>query len=185
MHGDDLLGHLDQLLLATHGLAPHQGVGVFLVAALHLHQQALGQLDALALGQLGVAGLQLGTQGLVALEAGHGHVEDRLQALGLDALDDVGADPGLDGLAHHLRVVLVGEHDDRPWLVTGDQHHLFHYIAAGRFGVDQHHVGAHRLDPLGQVDGQAGFVDHLEAGFDQRALQATDLFRRIVDQEYA
>jgi hypothetical protein len=39
--------------------------------------------------------------GLVAFEAGHGHVEDRLQARGVDAFDDVGADPGLDRLAHH------------------------------------------------------------------------------------
>ena len=81
--------------------------------------------------------------------------------------------------------MLVGEHDDRARLVAADQHHLFHHVAAGRFGVDQYHVGAHRLDPLGQVDGQAGFVDHLEAGLDQRGDQATDLLRRIVDQEYA
>ena len=56
-HGDDLLRHLDQFLLAAHGLAAHQGVGLFLIAGLHFHQHALGQLDALALGQLLVTGL--------------------------------------------------------------------------------------------------------------------------------
>ena len=50
VHGYDLFGDLRQFLLPAHGLATHQGVGLFLVAAFHLHQQAFGQLDALALG---------------------------------------------------------------------------------------------------------------------------------------
>ena len=48
VHRDDLLGHLNQFLLAAHGLAAHQRVGLFFVAAAHLHQHALGQFDALA-----------------------------------------------------------------------------------------------------------------------------------------
>ena len=75
--------------------------------------------------------MKLGAQGLVTLEARHGHIEDRLQALGLDAFDDIGTDAGLDGLAHHIRVVLVGEHHDGPWLIAADQHHLLHHIAPG------------------------------------------------------
>ena len=104
-------------MLAAHGLAAHQGVGLFFVAAFHLHQQALGQFNALALGQLLVAGMQLGAQGLVALETSHGHIENWLQALGVNAFDNVGADPGLDRLTHYAGVVLVGEHDNRSWLV--------------------------------------------------------------------
>lgn len=72
VHRDDLLGHLDQLLLAAHGLASHEGIGLLLVAAFHLHQQPLGQFYALALGQLRFPGLQFGAQGLIALEARHG-----------------------------------------------------------------------------------------------------------------
>ena len=37
-HGNNLLRYLDQLLLAAHGLAAHQGVGLFLVAVFHFHQ---------------------------------------------------------------------------------------------------------------------------------------------------
>jgi hypothetical protein len=51
-HCDDLLGDLDELLLTAHGLAAHQGVGFFLVAILHFHQQSLGQFDSLAFRQL-------------------------------------------------------------------------------------------------------------------------------------
>ncbi|MNK98737.1 hypothetical protein D3C87_1191090 [compost metagenome] len=74
--------------------------------------------------------MQLGTQGLVAFEACHGHVENRLQALCVNAFDDVGADPGLDRLSHHIGVVFVREHHNRSWLVARHQHHLFHDIAA-------------------------------------------------------
>ena len=92
-HGYDLFRHLYQFLLAAHGLAAHQGVSLFFVAAFHLHQQTLGQFDALALGLLLVAGMQLGAQGLVALEASHGHIENWLQALCVNAFDNVGANP--------------------------------------------------------------------------------------------
>ncbi len=59
MHGNDLLCHLNQLLLPAHGLAAHQGVGLFFVAVFHFHQQTLGLLDAFAFGQLLVACHQL------------------------------------------------------------------------------------------------------------------------------
>ncbi|MNV99998.1 hypothetical protein D3C71_1954360 [compost metagenome] len=78
--------------------------------------------------------------------------------------------------------MFVGEHDDRPWLVAADQHHLLHHVAAGGFGVDQDHVGTYGLDAFGQVDGQPGLVYHLEAGFDQGGFQAADLLRGVVDQ---
>ncbi|MNE46987.1 hypothetical protein D3C80_1413630 [compost metagenome] len=77
-----------------------------------------------------VAGLQLGLERLVAFEAGHGHVEDWLQPRRMDAFDDVSADPGLDRLAHHARIVLVGKHDNWPWPVATDQDHLLHHIPA-------------------------------------------------------
>ncbi|MNF10513.1 hypothetical protein D3C80_2114760 [compost metagenome] len=69
-------------------------------------------------------------QGLVALKARHGHIQNGLQALRVNALDDVRADPGLDRLAHDIRVVFVSEHDDGPWLVAADQDDLFHDIPA-------------------------------------------------------
>ena len=129
--------------------------------------------------------MQLRADCLVAFEAGHGHVENGFQALGLDAFNDIGANASADGLAHGIGVVVVGEHDDGPRLVTADHDHLFHHVPAGGVGVDQYHVGANRFDPLGQVDGQTGFLDHLEAGFDQSGAQATDLARGVVDQENA
>ena len=38
VHGNDLLCHLNQLLLPAHGLSAHQGVGLFFVAVFHFHQ---------------------------------------------------------------------------------------------------------------------------------------------------
>ncbi len=116
-------------------------------------------------------------------ETGHGHVEDRLQALGLDAFDDIGADTGPDRLAHHIRVVFVGEHHDGAWLVATDQHHLFQHIAAGGFGVDQDHIRAYAFDPCVQIDGQPRFVDDIETGLDQGGPEPSDFFCGIVDQQ--
>ncbi|MCY1441170.1 hypothetical protein D9M71_574740 [compost metagenome] len=81
--------------------------------------------------------------------------------------------------------MLVGEHDDRVRLVAAEQADLLHDVASGRFAVDQDHVRAYCGYTRRQVDGQAGLVDHLEAGFGQRALQAADLLRGVVDQENA
>ncbi|MNF72286.1 hypothetical protein D3C84_542580 [compost metagenome] len=81
--------------------------------------------------------------------------------------------------------MLVGKHDDGAGLVAGDQHDLFHDVAAGRFGIDQDHVGANGFDAGRQVDGQAGFVDDLEAGLHQGGLEAADFLGGVVDQQDA
>ncbi|MNN98229.1 hypothetical protein D3C81_2175690 [compost metagenome] len=67
---------------------------------------------------------------LVALEADHRHIEDRLQSGGMNAFDDISTDSRLDRLSHHIRVMLIGKHDDRTRSVTTDQDHLLHDVTA-------------------------------------------------------
>ena len=111
-------------------MASRQLIVPYPETALWYESAAFFPLLALGLMAAG-AGMQLGAQRLIALEAGHGDIEDRLQSRGVDALDNVGTDPGLDCLAHHAGVVLVGKHDNGMGLITTDQHHLFQHIAAG------------------------------------------------------
>ncbi|MCY1303534.1 hypothetical protein D9M71_723110 [compost metagenome] len=103
----------------------------------------------------------------------------------MNALDHVGADTGPDRLAHQVGIVIVGEHDDGVRPVAADHHYLFHHVATGGFGVDQHDIGARGFDPLGQVDAQAGFVHDLETGLHQGIAQTADFLRGVINQENA
>lgn len=125
VHGDDLLGDLDQFLLATHRLAAHQGVGLLPPCSRASSSACPWPARCACVPRVAARGPAIARGSPSGRSrTRHRHIEDWLEPLGLNALDDIGADPCADGLTHGIRVTVVGEHDDGPWLIAADQHHL-------------------------------------------------------------
>lgn len=185
MRREHLARGVDDADALIHRALAQRRVCIMLGQVAAIHQQPFRAIDQLAVGQFALDIGETAAQLRVVREAHERYLEDRCEALGRQSFDEIGADARADRRADQRLVGIVAEHQYRAR--RGRVHHreLFERVARGRIGIDDHDVGALRLDRGGQPGGCRHVVQHFVAEMGKRLAQVADRLVGIGDEQHA